>query len=248
MAKVVIVTGGTRGIGAAVVSAFAEDGWDVAIGYHCDESAARAAVGIVEARSQRALAWRLNVGTEDDVIAFFEHVHANLGAPAALVNNAGVVAAASRLENMSGERIEHVMRVNVLGTFFCAREAVRSMSTRHGGAGGAIVNVSSGATRVGSPAEYVDYAASKGAVDVLTVGLAKEVGAEGIRVNAVRPGIIQTDIHARNAQGDKPERLAASVPLGRAGQPEEVAAAIHWLCTDASSYVNGAILDVTGGR
>jgi NAD(P)-dependent dehydrogenase (short-subunit alcohol dehydrogenase family) len=164
------------------------------------------------------------------------------------VNNAAIVASASRLEEMSGERLERMFKVNVLGPFLCAREAVRLMSNRYGGYGGAIVNVSSGATKVGSPGEYVDYAASKGALEVLTVGLAKEVGGEGIRVNAVRPGIIDTEIHSRNEQADKPARLASSVPLGRAGDPEEVASAIHWLCSDDASYVNGAILDVTGGR
>jgi NAD(P)-dependent dehydrogenase (short-subunit alcohol dehydrogenase family) len=248
VAKVAIVTGGSRGIGAAVAEAFAGAGWDVALGYRNEERAARAVVERVEALGRSAVAVRLDVADEPEVVGLFELVRASLGAPSAVVNNAGMVATESRLDEMSAERIERMLAVNVLGAFLCAREAVRSMSARHGGAGGAIVNVSSGATKVGSPAEYVDYAASKGALEVFTVGLAKEVGGEGIRVNAVRPGVIDTEIHARNEQADKPARLASSVPLGRAGGAGEVAAAIYWLCTDAASYVNGAILDVTGGR
>ncbi len=248
MANVAIVTGGSRGIGAAVVQALAEGGWDVAVGYHSDGEAARAVVGRVEALGRRAIACRLDVGDEEQVVALFDRVRTQLGAPRALVNNAGIVAPPSRLDDMSAERIQQMFKVNVLGAFLCAREAVRAMSTHHGGSGGAIVNVSSGATKVGSPAEYVDYAASKGALEVLTLGLAKETGGEGIRVNAVRPGIIDTEIHARNDQPDKPARLASTVPLGRAGSPEEVAAAVCWLCSDASSYVSGAILDVAGGR
>jgi NAD(P)-dependent dehydrogenase (short-subunit alcohol dehydrogenase family) len=248
MGRVAIVTGASRGIGAAVAEAFAGAGWDVAVGYREDERAAQVVVERVEGIGRAALAVQLDVAEEEQVVALFDHVRQGLGEPSALVNNAGIVAPVSRLDEMSAARIEHTLRVNVLGAFLCAREAIRAMSTRHGGAGGAIVNVSSGATRIGSPAEYVDYAASKGALDVLTLGLAKEVGGEGIRVNAVRPGIIDTEIHARNQQADKPERIVAGVPLGRVGAPAEVAAAVVWLCGDGSSYVNGAILDVAGGR
>lgn len=248
MATVAIVTGGSRGIGAAVALALAERGWDVAVGYQSDRDAAREVIANVETFGRRGAACRLDVAVEEQVVAAFDQVRRDLGPPAALVNNAGIVAPVSRLEDMTAERMRRMFEVNVLGTFLCAREAVRSMSNGHGGAGGTIVNVSSGATKVGSPAEYVDYAASKGAIEVLTIGLAKEVAAEGIRVNAVRPGIIDTNIHTRNEQPDKPAQLAPSVPLGRAGQPQEVAAAIAWLCTEAPSYVNGAILDVTGGR
>lgn len=248
MAKIAVVTGASGGIGAAVVLALAEDGWDVAVGYHTAHEAASAVVRQVETRGRRATAWACDVGDEDEVVGLFAQVSRVLGPPSALVNNAGIVAAPSRVEDMGAERIERMFRVNVVGAFLCARQAVRSMSTRHGGAGGVIVNVSSGATKVGSPAEYVDYASSKGALEVLTVGLAKEVGGEGIRVNAVRPGIIDTQIHARNGQADKPARLGPTVPLGRAGRPEDVAGAVSWLCSDAASYVNGAILDVTGGR
>jgi NAD(P)-dependent dehydrogenase (short-subunit alcohol dehydrogenase family) len=248
MAKVAVVTGGSRGIGAAVVSAFAAGGWDVALGYHSEEETAERVLEQLEDSGTSAIACRVDVADEEQVVAFFNRARSELGTPAALVNNAGIVAPARRLEHMTAERMNRMFEVNVLGTFLCAREAVRCMSSRRGGPGGAIVNVSSGATKVGSPGEYVDYAASKGAVEVLTLGLAKEVGAEGIRVNAVRPGIVDTEIHRRNEQPDKPARLAPSVPLGRPGQPDEVAAAIYWLCSDAASYVTGAILDVTGGR
>jgi NAD(P)-dependent dehydrogenase (short-subunit alcohol dehydrogenase family) len=248
MPEMVIVTGGSRGIGAECSLAFARRGWDVAIGYLNDDAAARKVTAAVEALGRSAIAYRTDVGREQGVLDLFTRAQGELGPVRAVVNNAGIVSPPSRLDEMKADRIAEMMRVNVIGTLLCAREAVRNMSTRHGGAGGSIVNVSSGATRFGSPGEYVDYAASKGAIEVFTIGLAKEVGPEGIRVNAVRPGVIVTDIHTRGGQPDKPQRLAASVPLGRAGRPEEVAAAIQWLCTDEASYVNGAILDVTGGR
>ena len=228
--------------------AFARNGWDVAVGYQRDDDAAGYVVAEVEALGQHGVAIGVDVASESDVIGLFERARNELGEVQAIVNNAGIVDVPCRLDEMNVARIKRMMSVNIIGTFLCAREAVRTMSTRHGGGGGAIVNVSSGATKIGSPGEYIDYAASKGAIEVLTIGLAKEVGGEGIRVNAVRPGIIETDIHARGGQPDKPERLAKSVPNGRAGKPHEVAAAIQWLCTDEASYVNGAILDVTGGR
>lgn len=248
MSKAAVVTGASRGIGAAVARTLAASGWDVAVCYRNDDRSARTVAEHVEALGHKGLACRVDVGDEGQVVALFERVHAELGRPMALVNNAGIVAVPGPLATMSAARMEQVLRVNVLGTLLCARQAVRAMSLCHGGDGGVIVNVSSGATRIGSPNEYVDYAAAKGAVEVLTVGLAREVGPEGIRVNAVRPGVVDTEIHARNGQADKLERISPTVPLGRPGRPEEVAAAICWLCSDDASYVNGAILDVTGGR
>lgn len=248
MTKVAVVTGGSRGIGARCAVALGGDGWDVAIGFGGDEQAARAVVKEVEALGRRAAAWRVDLASEPQVVELFSRATEQLGPIAALVNNAGIVDRPSRLDEMDAGRIERMMRINVVGSILCAREAVRRMSARRGGAGGVIVNVSSGATKVGSPGEYVDYAASKGAIEVFTIGLAKEVGGEGIRVNAVRPGVIQTEIHERSGQPDKPERVGATVPLGRSGQPEEVAGAVRWLCSDEASYVSGAILDVTGGR
>ena len=189
-----------------------------------------------------------DVAREADVVRMFETVESALGRIGALVNNVGILFRQSRLEDMDAERIERVLSVNVTGAFLCAREAVRRMSTRRGGAGGAIVNVSSAAARLGSANEYIDYAASKGAMDTLTLGLAKEVGGEGIRVNAVRPGLIETEIHASGGEPDRAQRLATGVPMQRPGRADEVAAAIVWLMDDASSYVNGALVDVTGGR
>jgi NAD(P)-dependent dehydrogenase (short-subunit alcohol dehydrogenase family) len=189
-----------------------------------------------------------DVSLEDDVAELFGRVDAELGPLGALVNNAGIAAPPRRVDELDAARLARMMAVNVIGPFLCAGQAVRRMSRRHGGSGGSIVNVSSGATRVGSPGEYVDYAASKAAVETMTLGLAKEVGGEGIRVNAVRPGIIDTEIHARTGQPDKPTRLAPTVPLGRPGTPGEVAAAVTWLCGDEAGYVSGAVLDVTGGR
>jgi NAD(P)-dependent dehydrogenase (short-subunit alcohol dehydrogenase family) len=246
--RVALVTGGSRGIGAQCALRFARMGWDVAVSYRSDDHAGTAVTREVEALGQRGIAHRADVSSESDVLGLFDHVHAVLGELGAVVNNAGIVDVPSRLDEMDLGPIVNMMTVNVVGTFLGAREGVRRMSTRHGGRGGAIVNISSGAAKIGSPGEYVDYAASKAAVEALTVGLAREVGGEGIRVNAVRPGIIDTDIHAGSGQSDKPARLASSVPLGRSGTADEVAAAICWLCSDDASYVNGAILDVTGGR
>jgi NAD(P)-dependent dehydrogenase (short-subunit alcohol dehydrogenase family) len=244
----VLVVGGSRGIGAASARRFAALGWDVAIGWSSEAQRAQELASAVAERGQRAITVRADVSHEREVVEMFDEVDDRLGPLDALVNSAGIVAAPSRVEDMDVGRLERMMAVNVVGSFLCAREAVRRMSVRHGGAGGAIVNVSSGAARIGSPGEFVDYAASKSAVETMTIGLAREVGGDGIRVNAVRPGIIATEIHARNSQPDKPARLASTVPVGRAGSAEEVAAAIVWLCGPDASYVSGAILDVAGGR
>ena len=244
-----IVTGGSRGIGAATARLLASKGWDVAITYNSDAEAAAAVVAECEALGAKAHAVRADLATEDDVIRLFAEVDDTFGRPRGLVNNAGIVGdAKERVDQFTRARIERMLSVNVTGPFLCAREAVRRMSTRFGGDGGVIVNVSSAAARLGGPGEYVDYAASKGAIDTMTVGLAKEVAEEGIRVNAVRPGLTRTTIHASGGQPDRVERLAPMVPLQRAGEPEEVAAAIAWLCSDEASYVTGAVLDVSGGR
>ncbi len=197
---------------------------------------------------RRAMAVPVDVASESSVTRFFATVDGELGAPRALVNCAGIVGPKARVDELTADRLDRIFAVNVLGSFLCAGQAVRRMSTVHGGAGGAIVNLSSAASRLGSPGEYVDYAASKGAIDTMTIGLAREVAAEGIRVNAVRPGLVATDIHASGGQPDRIERLAPLIPMGRGGQPIEVAAAIAWLCSDEASYVTGALIDVSGGR
>jgi NAD(P)-dependent dehydrogenase (short-subunit alcohol dehydrogenase family) len=243
-----LVTGGSRGIGAATARRLAEHGWDVAVGYRAEAAAAALVVADIEAAGRRAIALPADVAVEADVVDLFAAMDRGLGRIDALVNNAGIVASRGPVADMDGERLERMMAVNVVGAFLCAREAVRRMARSRGGAGGVIVNVSSGAAHLGSPGEFVDYAASKAAVETMTIGLAREVGPEGIRVNAVRPGVIDTEIHGRAGQPDKADRLAPTVPLGRAGRPDEVAAAIAWLCSGEASYVNGAILDVAGGR
>jgi len=248
MSKVVLVTGASRGIGAATARLAAHEGWSVGVNFTRDEAAAQAVAREVEAAGARAVTVQADVAREADVVRLFETVQAALGAIGALVNNAGILFRQSRLEDMDAARIERVLSVNVTGAFLCAREAVRRMSTRRGGAGGAIVNVSSAAARLGGPNEYIDYAASKGAMDTLTLGLAREVGGDGIRVNAVRPGLIETEIHASGGDPERATRLATGVPMQRPGSAGEVAAAIVWLLDDASSYVNGALVDVTGGR
>jgi NAD(P)-dependent dehydrogenase (short-subunit alcohol dehydrogenase family) len=248
MAEVMVITGGSGGIGRATALLAAERGYDVALGFWEHEAAARATQAELEARGRRALAVRVDVRRETDVFAFFAEVDAELGPLAVLVNSAGIAASQAHFVEMTAERIERVIGTNVLGTLFCAREAVRRMSTKRGGKGGAIINLSSAAARLGSPNEYVDYAASKGAIDTFTMGLAREVGPEGIRVAAVRPGIIATDFHARAGEPGRAARLAGSIPIGRSGTAEEVAAAILWLASPAAEYSTGALLDVSGGR
>ncbi len=248
MQKIMIVTGGSRGIGAATARLASARGYAVCVNYVNDRAAADAVVASIVAQGGRAIAVRADVASEEDVVALFRTVDAQLGKVTALVNNAGILGKQMRIDEMDAARINRVLAANVTGSFLCAREAVRRMSTRHGGSGGAIVNVSSAAARLGSPGEYVDYAASKGAIDTFTLGLAREVANEGIRVNAVRPGIIYTDIHASGGEPGRVERVKDSVPMKRGGQPEEVAAAILWLLSDEASYATGTCIDLTGGR
>jgi NAD(P)-dependent dehydrogenase (short-subunit alcohol dehydrogenase family) len=245
---VLLVTGGSRGIGAATALLAASQGWAVAVNYRSNSLAADAVVRRIRADGGRAMTVRADVALEADVLRMFEQVDAKLGPLSGLVNNAGVVDVACRLADMTAARLHRQWATNVLGSQLCAREAVRRMSTRHGGEGGAIVNVSSVAAVLGAGGQYVDYAACKGAIDTFTVGLAREVAAEGIRVNAVRPGIIDTDIHASGGQPDRAQRLASTIPMQRPGQPDEIAQAILWLLGSAASYTTGALLDVTGGR
>lgn len=248
MKKTVLITGGGRGIGAACARLVAQQGYQVCINYRSDDVAAMEIVRAIEAAGGTALAIRADVAQEGEVERLFAQVDARFGRLDALVNNAGVLARQMRVEQMDAARIERILATNVLGPFLCAREAVRRMSTRHGGNGGAIVNVSSRAAVLGSAGEYVDYAASKAALDALTIGLSKEVAGEGIRVNGVRPGLIHTEMHADGGEPGRVERLQSSVPLGRGGEPEEVAQAVLWLLSDAASYTTGSFIDVSGGR
>lgn len=248
MDKVLIVTGGSRGIGAAVARLGAEQGYAVCISYLSNRAAAEQVVASIAGKGGRAIAVQADVAVEAQVVRLFEQVDSSLGPLTALVNNAGVLERQARVEDMDAERLGRVFATNVVGSFICAREAVRRMSTRHGGAGGAIVNLSSRASRLGSPGEYVDYAASKAAIDTLTVGLAKEVAAEGIRVNAVSPGLIYTDIHASGGEPGRVDRVKHAVPMQRGGQAEEVAQAVLWLLSDQASYTTAATIDVSGGR
>lgn len=248
MESVILVTGGSRGIGAAVARLAAGRGHAVAVAFRSDREAAEKLVTELQAGSVRALAVPADVAVEADVVELFRQVDARLGPVTGLVNAAGYAEPQSRVEAMTGERLRRLFATNVTGSFLCAREAVRRMSTRHGGRGGSIVNLSSGAARLGSPGEYVDYAASKGAIDTFTIGLAREVAAEGIRVNAVRPGLIETGFHAAGGDPGRLERLAPTVPMGRAGGAVEVASAVVWLLSGEASYTTGALLDVTGGR
>jgi NAD(P)-dependent dehydrogenase (short-subunit alcohol dehydrogenase family) len=246
--KVLLVTGGSRGIGAATARLAAGGGYAVCINYCHNEAAAQAVVEEIAQAGGEAIAIAGDVGNEADVMRLFAEVDEKLGPVTALVNNAGILERQMRVEEMDAARLSRVLTTNVIGSFLCAREAVRRMSTRHGGQGGAIVNVSSIASRLGAPDEYVDYAAAKGAIDSFTIGLAKEVAGEGIRVNAVRPGVIYTEIHASGGEPGRVERVKAGVPMQRGGQPEEVARAILWLLSDEASYSTGTLLDVTGGR
>lgn len=247
-AKTLLVTGGSRGIGAAVARLAAAAGWRVAVNYASNEAAAAAVVDEIARQGGEAFAVKGDVGEERDVLGMFEAVDARFGRLDGLVNNAGVVDRKARVDEMSVERLTRMMRINVIGSILCAREAVKRMSTKHGGAGGAIVNLSSIAAVLGGPGEYVDYAASKGAIDSFTAGLAREVATEGIRVNAVRPGIIDTEIHASGGQPDRVAAMRGFVPMQREGKAGEVARAVLWLLSDEASYTTGAMLNVSGGR
>jgi NAD(P)-dependent dehydrogenase (short-subunit alcohol dehydrogenase family) len=246
--QVVLVTGGGRGIGAATARLAAQRGYAVAVNYEHDRESADAVVAEITGAGGRAIAVRADVASEADVFRLFHEIDSRLGRLTALVNNAGIVESQMRLEMMTAERIARMFAVNVVGTMLCAREAVRRMSTSHGGPGGVIINVSSIAARLGSPGEYVDYAASKGAIDTFTIGLAREVAADGIRVNAVRPGFTYTEIHARGGEPGRVDRLSGTVPLQRGAQPIEIARAILWLLSSEASYATGAILDIGGGK
>lgn len=246
--QVVLITGGSRGIGAATALLAASRGWAVAVNYTANAQAAEAVAGQIRAAGGTALAVQADVADEAQVLAMYAAVDARLGPLTALVNNAGVVDVSQRVDEMSHARLRRMFDINVIGSFLCAREAVRRMSTRHGGRGGAIVNVSSAASRLGSPGQYVDYAAAKGAIDAFTMGLAKEVAAEGIRVNAVRPGLIETDIHASGGLPDRVRELAHLVPMQRGGTAGEVAQAIVWLLSPEASYTTMSLVDVSGGR
>ena len=248
MPPVVLITGGSRGIGAATALAAAQRGFAVAVNYSNNLAAAQATVRQITQAGGRALAVQADVSDETQVATMFLQVDRQLGTLAGLVNNAGIVDVASRVDAMDMQRLRRMFDTNVLGSFYCARQAILRMSRRHGGRGGAIVNVSSVAARLGGAAQYVDYAASKGAIDTFTVGLARELATEGIRVNAVRPGIIDTDIHASGGEPGRARSMAPLVPMQRAGSAAEVAQAIVWLLGDEASYTTGAVLDVAGGR
>jgi NAD(P)-dependent dehydrogenase (short-subunit alcohol dehydrogenase family) len=245
--RVAIITGGSRGIGRATALAAAARSFKVVVGYATNQAAANEVVTEIERKNGKAIAVKCDVGSENDILALFAAAD-EFGTLGALVNNAGIVGTTSRVEDMPAERIQRMMAVNVTGSILCAREAVKRMSTRHGGKGGVIVNLSSVAAKLGSPNTYVDYAASKGAIDSFTVGLGHEVASEGIRVAAIRPGLIDTDIHASGGEPDRAHRLAHMVPMKRVGTAEEIANAIVWLISDDASYVTSAVLDVSGGR
>lgn len=246
--RTVLVTGGGRGIGAATSWLAAQRGWAVAVNYTHGTAAAQAMVARIRDAGGTALALQADVSDEAQVLAMFAAIDAELPPLGGLVNNAGVVDVQTRVDVITMTRLQRMFAINVFGTFICAREAVKRMSTARGGNGGAIVNLSSAAARIGAPGQYVDYASAKGAIDVFTMGLAKEVALEGIRVNAVRPGIIATEIHASGGTPDRAQQMAPMVPMQRAGSAEECAEAILWLMSDASSYTTGAVIDVTGGR
>lgn len=248
MSRIVLITGGSRGIGAATARLAAEHGYGVCVNYRSNAASAEAVVATITHHGGRAVAVQGDVALEPDVVRLFETCDRALGRVTALVNNAGILERQARVEDMDAARLQRVLAANVTGSFLCAREAVRRMSTTHGGSGGAIVNVSSIAARLGAPNEYVDYAASKGAVDALTIGLAREVAEEGIRVNAVRPGAIDTDIHASGGEPGRVDRVKHAVPMKRGGTADEVARAILWLLSDDASYTTGAFIEVGGGR
>ncbi len=248
MSKTVLITGGSRGIGAATALLAAREGYAVAVNYTSNSLAADEVVRQIRAAGGQAITVKADVANEADVVAMFEKVDAKFGRLTALVNNAGVVDVNTRVDGITLARLRRMFEINVFGSFLCAREAVKRMSTRYGGTGGAIVNVSSAAARLGSPGSYVDYAAAKGAIDTFTLGLSKEVAAEGIRVNAVRPGIIETEIHASGGAPNRAKEIAPQLPMQRAGTANEVAESIVWLLSEKSSYTNGALLDIAGGR
>ena len=248
MKPIVLITGASRGIGAATAVRAAADGFAVAVNYSSNTSAAQAVVTRIQAQGGTAMAVQADVSDEAQIVAMYRQIDDILGPVTALVNNAGVVDVAARVDQMDWQRLRRMFDINVLGTFVCTREALQRMSTRHGGPGGAIVNISSVAARLGGPGQYIDYGASKGAIDTFTVGLAREVATEGVRVNAVRPGIIETDIHASGGQPGRAREMAPMVPMQRAGSAQEVANAIVWLLGAQAAYVTGAILDVSGGR
>ena len=248
MSKIMLVTGGGRGIGAAVAKLAARRGYAVGVNYHANADAAHAVVEEIVQGGGRAIALQADVSQEDQVLRMYGELDQQLGRIDALVNNAGILEQQMRVDQMSADRLLRVLSTNVIGAFLCAREAVRRMSTRHGGQGGAIVNVSSAAARLGSPNEYVDYAASKGAMDTMTIGLSKEVAPEGIRVNGVRPGTIYTDMHASGGEPGRVDRLKGVIPLRRGGTVEEVAGAVMWLFSDEAGYTSGSFIDVSGGN
>ena len=248
MNKVLLVTGGSRGIGAATALLAAQNGWSVAVNYTAHSLAADEVVRQIRAMGGQAMSVQADVAEEDQVLRMFEHIDAKFGRLTGLVNNAGVVDVTARVDEMSVARWKRMFDINVIGSLICAREAVRRMSTQHGGEGGSIVNVSSAAARLGAPGQYVDYAAAKGAIDAFTIGLAKEVAAEGIRVNAVRPGLIETDIHASGGLPNRVKDLQHLVPAKRGGSAEEVAEGIVWLLSDSASYTTMSFLDISGGR
>ena len=248
MQSIILITGGGRGIGAATARLAARHGYVVCVNYRHDEAAANEVVTQIEKAGGCAVAMRADVSREDEVVTLFKQIDALPGRLSALVNNAGMLERQCRVEDLTAERLQRILSTNVVGPVLCAREAIRRMSTRHGGHGGAIVNVSSMASRLGAPGEYVDYAASKGAIDTLTLGLSREVAAEGIRVNAVRPGVIHTDIHASGGEPGRVDRIGPTLPMGRGGTPEEVANAIVWLLSDEASYTTGSFIELAGGR
>ena len=247
MRKIALITGGSRGIGAATARLLAARGYDLCISYREREETASALLAELQASGADAIAVRADISSETDIETLFATIDHKFGRLDGLVNNAGILLPQMRAESMTAERINKILQTNVTGTLLCCREAIRRMSTKHGGSGGAIVNVSSGAARTGSPDEYIDYAGSKGAVDSMTIGLARELAGEAIRINGVRPGPIHTEMHADGGEPDRVERVKTKIPLGRGGQPEEVATAIAWLLSDEASFTTGSFIDVTGG-